>query len=862
LIKRAILGVLGLILGSNLAFGACDPTTPPTYTTNTGLAKPAINSCGWGNVTNANWDIIDSSLGVNSSLFATLHGTQTFTGTDTFRYITVGNVRSNLQGGSVSIGNGALTSMVTSGYLGRSNVAIGLDSLDSFTDGGNTNSNGGVVAVGNGALLNSTGTANVGIGDFSGGFLTYGNGNNFIGYNSGTGQGGGRSGTDQVYFGELSGPDGSASLTNAGCIGSGCVVNSSNSFVLGCLGGSLNPNHSTCVGGGGGPEQTWNVGIGTDTPKERLHIVGNIRVDAGTVTATNIVATGLSSGQCVQSDATGKLTSSGAACGSGGGGGSGSSALQITSSGLQITSPTASINFYSSDFSLGAIGSTSTVSLNPATTDFIHNQKTQQTGANANIQYNITAGSGTFGSSTLSNYTGSYVTVLATNSALGLSVTGNGEAGGAVQDDSSGLVNIKQLNVGDALVIVSSYSDAQVGTSDILILDRSINRNDPLIRIIRSSNNSAPDFRVDAPAPNMEQIATSTDNVHGRGKFEPYATPYQSEILQVNSRAWDNTTFENMAYWEPLSIQPSWATPGLFLRAQDLTNDSGVLASSNTSGVNFFTQNNHTVGLTGPLNATASWRFRLPATFNNTGKLIYQSDNGDTFGDRTWSFLDSMAVTATSVTVVGSGGMAVTTPGDGIISLSIGQATYTSTYTVISDSMVPVTVGQCAVFSSTSGTVIGGTCGSGGGGSTTPGGNAYDVQYTSANGTQFAGSDNLQNNGSTVTLSGVYSVLYTNVSSETASGVNFDYTGSTITASSGTITLATFTSVVVSTSTYNGVTAASLGANAPNGTLKYCSDCTVTTPATCVGVISAACVCTGSGNGAFAKRLNGSWYCN
>lgn len=147
-------------------------------------------------------------------------------------------------------------------------------------------------------------------------------------------------------------------------------------------------------------------------------------------------------------------------------------------------------------------------------------------------------------------------------------------------------------------------------------------------------------------------------------------------------------------------------------------------------------------------------------------------------------------------------------------------------------------------------------------GTSTPGGNAFNVQYSSANGTQLAGSDNLTNNGSTVTFSGVYTIIRTNVSSETASGVNFDYTGSTITVSSGTLTNATFVNMVVSTATYNGVTNASLGASAPNGTLKYCSDCTVTTPATCVGVISAACVCAGSGSGAFAKRLNNTWYCN
>lgn len=50
--------------------------------------------------------------------------------------------------------------------------------------------------------------------------------------------------------------------------------------------------------------------------------------------------------------------------GTGGGGGGGSSTLQISSSGVQITSPTASINFNGQQFSLGAIGSTATIAVN------------------------------------------------------------------------------------------------------------------------------------------------------------------------------------------------------------------------------------------------------------------------------------------------------------------------------------------------------------------------------------------------------------------------------------------------------------------------------------------------------------------
>ncbi len=46
-----------------------------------------------------------------------------------------------------------------------------------------------------------------------------------------------------------------------------------------------------------------------------------------------------------------------------------------------------------------------------------------------------------------------------------------------------------------------------------------------------------------------------------------------------------------------------------------------------------------------------------------------------------------------------------------------------------------------------------------------------------------------------------------------------------------------------------GVTHANLGSPA-NGTLIYCSDCTVANP------------CASGGTGALAKRLNGAWVCN
>jgi hypothetical protein len=48
---------------------------------------------------------------------------------------------------------------------------------------------------------------------------------------------------------------------------------------------------------------------------------------------------------------------------------------------------------------------------------------------------------------------------------------------------------------------------------------------------------------------------------------------------------------------------------------------------------------------------------------------------------------------------------------------------------------------------------------------------------------------------------------------------------------------------------FSGTTFAALGAPA-NGTVNYCSDCTIASP------------CAGAGTGAIAKRLNGAWICN
>jgi hypothetical protein len=127
-----------------------------------------------------------------------------------------------------------------------------------------------------------------------------------------------------------------------------------------------------------------------------------------------------------------------------GGGGGGSSSLQVTSSGVQVTSPTSSINFYSGDFSLNSVNtSTAQVYLNPATTDFIHNQSTRQTPAVLNID------SGTFGTSIIAS-----TEILKTNNQFGgnLQFWNSGNNNSQIQfftDNGAGNIgSINLLNTG------------------------------------------------------------------------------------------------------------------------------------------------------------------------------------------------------------------------------------------------------------------------------------------------------------------------------------------------------------------------------------------------------------------------------
>lgn len=287
------------------------------------------------------------------------------------------------------------------------------------------------------------------------------------------------------------------------------------------------------------------------------------------------------------------------------------------------------------------IGVTSGITVYPAT-------------ATASFPYGLSA---TTAAVTQTN-TGSInaVTITSTGTGKALYIVPQGKAGNAYQDQV-GAVTIEKLSgvPTEFLVIHDSTTSNQLGTGLLEIWEDqggSAGHNDPLLWIHNNGSASNPFMRVDDYAPDMEIVNLSTNNAVGLGKWEPFAMANGGVDLQINSRAFDNSTFENVAYWHPL--QKGDAIPGLYLRSQTLANDSGVLSSSDTTGVTFFTLDAHTVGLTGPQSATASYTFALPSTVGATGEVLYHAGNrGGNFSARKmeWSGTDFLYAPATGVTI-------------------------------------------------------------------------------------------------------------------------------------------------------------------------------------------------------------------
>jgi len=144
---------------------------------------------------------------------------------------------------------------------GDHNTATGFSALN--VSSGTHNSAHGSEAL----TSNSTGIVNTAAGTFALRNNTSGSGNTAVGYQAGvtsTFTNANTTGDNNTFVGYNAGPGTSTQLYNATAIGSFALVSASNSLVLG---------------------SGVNVGIGTQTPSERLQVVGNI-LASGTITAS------------------------------------------------------------------------------------------------------------------------------------------------------------------------------------------------------------------------------------------------------------------------------------------------------------------------------------------------------------------------------------------------------------------------------------------------------------------------------------------------------------------------------------------------------------------------------------------------
>jgi hypothetical protein len=250
------------------------------------------NSSGWninGNAgTNASTNFIGTTdnvdvvfkrnnvragfLGINNTSFGLSALNPLSTGTNN-----TANGRSALQlntTGSNNTANGA--SSLINNTTGVNNTANGVSALFSNTTGTNNTAN-GIAAL----YSNTTGSNNTANGNSTLSSNTTGSFNSSLGYLS-----------------DVANPN----LTNATAVGARAEVGASNSLVLGSINGV------------NGATASVNVGIGTTTPLEKLHVIGNIRMVDGNQAAGKVLTSdinGTSSWQNASANAWGLLGNSG-----------------------------------------------------------------------------------------------------------------------------------------------------------------------------------------------------------------------------------------------------------------------------------------------------------------------------------------------------------------------------------------------------------------------------------------------------------------------------------------------------------------------------------------------------------------------
>ncbi|MFL6231104.1 MAG: beta strand repeat-containing protein [Pyrinomonadaceae bacterium] len=180
----------------------------------------------------------------------------------------------SLAGYSNKSGNGNAFLGASAGYsntTGNNNSFVGITAGERNTTGGSNSFFG--LSAGSG---NKTGSNNSFVGSYAGESNTTGNFNTSVGTNAGSVN---ATGDNNTFIGASADATGD-NLTNATAVGANATVSASNSVVLG---------------------SGANVGIGTTAPAERLHVVGNARIEGnldvtGTMNLTNLDASSIATG--------------------------------------------------------------------------------------------------------------------------------------------------------------------------------------------------------------------------------------------------------------------------------------------------------------------------------------------------------------------------------------------------------------------------------------------------------------------------------------------------------------------------------------------------------------------------------------
>lgn len=299
----------GRIGGSNNSFGTNSLVNNTTGSANSAFGNFSLPSNTSGNQNNAYGNSTlfsntsgsqNSAFGVNSMLSNTIGSQNSAFGTSSLSSNTIGESNSafgyqSMNANSTGIKNSAFgASSLEANTIGQFNSAFGTSSLKANTIGennsafgesslisntlGNSNSSFGLSSL----FSNVNGSRNSAFGVSCLGSNSSGNNNSAFGFfclfNNSTGQSNTAVGRNTLFTNTV-GSNNSAfgfladvatnNLTNATAIGSMSMVAADNSLVLGSINGV---NSATA---------TVNVGIGTTTPLERLHVAGKVFLTDG-----------------------------------------------------------------------------------------------------------------------------------------------------------------------------------------------------------------------------------------------------------------------------------------------------------------------------------------------------------------------------------------------------------------------------------------------------------------------------------------------------------------------------------------------------------------------------------------------------